>query len=87
MSTSSNSLIIKWGIGIATAIAVLGALWFVYASYAENAAQKDAQDAAARQAAADVAKSSNPFKTSNPLSGVEANPFEKTKKVMNPFEQ
>ena len=32
------------------------------------------------------AKSENPFQTVNPLSKVEANPFEKTKKIMNPFE-
>lgn len=52
-------------------------------------AQADAkalQEETARKAAEDAAKSANPFQAVNPLEGVEANPFEKVKKVLNPFE-
>ena len=44
------------------------------------------QEEAAKQAAADAAKAANPFQIVNPLEGVETNPFEKTKKILNPFE-
>lgn len=57
------------------------------AGYAQ--AQTDAkalQEESARKAAEDAAKSANPFQAVNPLEGVEANPFEKVKKVLNPFE-
>src|SRR3989344_9119922 len=43
------------------------------------------QEEAARNAAEEAAKSANPFQAVNPLEGVEANPFEKVKKVLNPF--
>lgn len=52
-------------------------------------AQADAkalQEEAARKSAEDTAKSVNPFQAVNPLEGVESNPFEKVKKVLNPFE-
>lgn len=52
-------------------------------------AQTDAvalQEETANKAAEEAAKSSNPFQAINPLEGVEANPFEKVKKVLNPFE-
>ena len=44
------------------------------------------QEESAQKAANDAAKSANPFQAVNPLEGVEANPFEKVKKVLNPFE-
>ena len=44
------------------------------------------QEEAARKAAEEAAKSANPFQAVNPLEGVEANPFEKVKKTLNPFE-
>ena len=44
------------------------------------------QEEAARKAAEEAAKSANPFQAVNPLEGVEANPFEKVKKILNPFE-
>ena len=47
---------------------------------------KKVELAAAEKAAADAAKAANPFQAANPLEGVEANPFEKAKKVLNPFE-
>ena len=39
----------------------------------------------AQKAVEDVAKAENPFRADNPLAGVETNPFEKAKKVLNPF--
>lgn len=51
-------------------------------------AQDDAkklQEAAAQKAAEDAAKAANPFQVANPLENVEANPFEKAKKILNPF--
>lgn len=44
------------------------------------------QTEAARKGAEEAAKSANPFQAVNPLEGVETNPFEKVKKVLNPFE-
>lgn len=44
------------------------------------------QEEAARKGAEEAAKSANPFQAVNPLEGVETNPFEKVKKVLNPFE-
>lgn len=44
------------------------------------------QEKSALKAADEVAKATNPFQAVNPLEGVEANPFEKVKKVLNPFE-
>jgi len=47
---------------------------------------KKIQEAAAEKAAQEAAKAANPFQTANPLQSVETNPFEKTKKVLNPFQ-
>lgn len=47
---------------------------------------KKAQAVAGQKAADDAAKAANPFKAANPLEGVEANPFEQAKKVLNPFD-
>lgn len=46
---------------------------------------KTVQEEAAKKAAGDAAKAANPFQAANPLEGVEANPFEKTKSILNPF--
>lgn len=87
LSTSSVGVIEKkWGIYIVVAVAALGALWFAYAKYNNKDAQI-AQKATAGKVAEDAAKSENPFRAANPLSNVEVNPFEKAKKVLNPFEQ
>ncbi len=51
-------------------------------------AQDDAKkvaDEAAKKAIEDVAKAANPFQAVNPLQNVDANPFEKTQKILNPF--
>lgn len=69
-----------------------GAFWLGKSSgYQSGYAQaqtevKALQEEAASKAAADAAKAANPFATVNPLEGVDANPFEKVKKVLNPFE-
>lgn len=47
---------------------------------------KKLDEVAAKKATEDAAKAANPFQTVNPLQGVEANPFQKVKKVLNPFE-
>lgn len=44
------------------------------------------EEAAVEKVATDAAKAANPFQAVNPLEQVEANPFEKAKKVLNPFE-
>lgn len=46
---------------------------------------KAQQEALAAKAGEEAAKASNPFKTTNPLEGVSANPFEDAAKKLNPF--
>ena len=46
---------------------------------------KAVQAEAARKSSEEAAKAANPFQAVNPLAGVEANPFEKAKQVLNPF--
>ena len=50
-----------------------------------QAGVEKAQEAVAQEAAEDAATAANPFKAANPLEGVESNPFEEAKKVLNPF--
>lgn len=47
---------------------------------------KKTQELAGQKAAEDAANAANPFKAANPLEGVESNPFEQAKKVLNPFD-
>lgn len=47
---------------------------------------KKLREEAGQKATDEAAKAANPFQAVNPLQGVEANPFEKAKKVLNPFE-
>jgi len=51
-----------------------------------QAGVKKAQEVVAQKAANDAAKAANPFKAANPLEGVDTNPFEAAKKVLNPFQ-
>lgn len=55
-----------------------------YAVAQEEAAKL--QKEASRKAVEETAKAANPFQVTNPLEGVEADPFEKTRKILNPFE-
>lgn len=85
---SSKTVVIIIVAGILTG----AAFWFgrsggYSAGYAQAQADvKALQEESARKVAEDAAKSANPFQAVNPLEGVEANPFEKVKKVLNPFE-
>ena len=47
---------------------------------------KKLDEIAAKKATEEAAKAANPFQAVNPLQGVEANPFQKVKKILNPFE-
>ena len=73
-------------------IIAVGLFWFARTSgysagYTQAQADiKNLQEQAAQTAAETAAQSANPFQAVNPLEGVEANPFEKVKKVLNPFE-
>ena len=66
---------------IAVAV-ILAVMWFVYARLVA-----DDEKTVAEQVAEEVAKAENPFRANNPLASVEINPFEKVKKVLNPFGQ
>lgn len=78
---------------IAIAVVLVGlAFWFGRANgytAGYEQAQTDIQalqGEATRIATEEAAQSANPFQAVNPLEGVEANPFDKVKKVLNPFE-
>ena len=69
------------------AVGVLGYWAGDWQGYSRSqAGVKKAQELGAQKAAEDAAKAANPFKATNPLEGVESNPFEQAKKVLNPFE-
>ena len=74
-------------------LAVIIALGFWYAGKrydqgyeAAIADIKAQQEEVANKAAQTASDEANPFKVANPLQGVEANPFEKAKKTLNPFD-
>lgn len=77
---------------IVLVVLALGAFWVgrmggYQSGYAQ--AQSDIQNLqkeTARKAGEEAAKSANPFQAVNPLEGVQANPFQKVKKILNPFE-
>ena len=46
---------------------------------------KAQQEESAKKATEEAAKSANPFQVENPLEGVKTNPFDKAKKILNPF--
>ena len=46
---------------------------------------KAQQEESAKKATEEAAKAANPFQVSNPLEGVQANPFDKAKDALNPF--
>lgn len=82
----------KMVIIIAVLVLIGLAFWFGRSDgYTKGYAQAQAdtkalQEEGARNAVEEAAKATNPFQAVNPLEGVEANPFEKVKKVLNPFE-
>ena len=73
---------------VVLAVVIFFAGWWLGQSRGYNKAEADikrVQAESAKKAAEDAAKAANPFGAANPLEGVEANPFEKTKKILNPF--
>lgn len=74
----------KPAVSIIVVVAVLALVWLIYS---RSATPSSEEKTAAQQVAEEVAKVENPFKVGNPLSTIETNPFEKAKKVLNPFEQ
>lgn len=72
---------------VALVMGLVGGYWFGNSSGYKRAQAdvKKVQDEAAKKASEDAAKTANPFQAVNPLTGVEANPFEKVKNVLNPF--
>lgn len=77
---------------VGLAVGALGGYYYAgTASYEKGYAQAEAdakalQEAAAKKAGEDAAKLANPFQTVNPLESVDADPFAKTKKILNPFQ-
>lgn len=71
---------------IAIVVGVVGYWFGDMQGYNRSQAEvKKVQEDAAQKAGEDAAKAANPFKATNPLEGVESNPFEKAKDVLNPF--
>ena len=81
-----------WVIGVVLLIAglvggyVYGSKSAFQSAYGRAVADiKSQQELAAKKASEEAAKATNPFKVENPLEGVEANPFSKAQKALNPF--
>lgn len=72
---------------IIVAVGVLGYWVGDWRGYSRSQAEvKKVQEVAGQKAAEDAAKAANPFKVANPLEGVESNPFEEAKRILNPFD-
>ena len=83
---NSNKSLLLLGIIVAVVVGVLGYWLGDRMGYSRSQAEvKKAQELAGQKAAEDAADAANPFKAANPLEGVESNPFEQAKKVLNPF--
>lgn len=76
----------RWAVYAATFALIVAVVALAFFLGGQSTQTQNQPDSAAQKAAEDTAKSETPFKSASPLSGVEANPFEKTKKVLNPFE-
>ena len=97
MENNNNSLVLII-VAVVVSLVIGGAAGFFYGNDAgykkgdsagykrAEADVKNLQGEAARKSTEEAARAANPFGSSNPLEGVEANPFEKTKQVLNPFE-
>ena len=76
----------KLWLAIVVVVGVLGYWAGDWQGYSRSQVDvKKAQETAGQKAADDAAKAANPFKATNPLEGVESNPFEEATKVLNPF--
>lgn len=72
-------------------VVVAVGVWYAGKTYDQGYAAaiadvKAQQEEAGNKAAQVASEEANPFKVQNPLEGVEANPFEKAKKTLNPFD-
>ena len=86
MAQNKNLLIVILVIAVfAVGFWTGGKLGFNKGYKSAQADAKKVQEEAAKKATEEAVKASNPFQAVNPLSGVEANPFEKAKKILNPF--
>lgn len=82
-------------VGLIVILAVFGAYWYgSKAGYVKGEGDgykraqgdfKKLEEDAGKKATAEAAKAANPFQVSNPLENVDVNPFQKAKKVLNPF--
>jgi uncharacterized protein YpmB len=84
----NKSMMIKFVVVLVVVLAL--GYWYSGNKYDEGyeAAVADIraqQEEAGNKAAQEVANEANPFKVENPLEGVDANPFEKAKQTLNPF--
>jgi len=72
---------------VALAVGLVGGYWFGHqVGYSRAEADvKLVQEAVAKKATDNAAKAANPFQAVNPLEGVNANPFQKAKNILNPF--
>jgi len=83
----NNSKLRLLAIIVVVAVGVLGYWVGDRMGYSRSQTEvKKAQELAGQKAAEDAATAANPFKATNPLEGVESNPFEQAKKVLNPFD-
>lgn len=74
---------------VVLAVAVALGVWYLGKNQGYETAIADVkaqQEEAGNKAAEAAAGEANPFKVANPLEGVEANPFEKARKTLNPFD-
>ena len=91
MNQSSKALFLV-GLIVFVSVGLVGTYWlgnkFGYDKGYQTAQAdiKSIQEAAAKVAIAEAAKAANPFTAVNPLGEVDANPFAKAKKVLNPFQ-
>ncbi len=96
MDQNNISLNKKWLLtGIFVLVAAFGGYWYgSNIGYLKGDSDgykraetdiKKLEEGAAKKATAKATKAANPFQVSNPLENVETNPFEKAKKVLNPF--
>lgn len=70
-----------WVLGV---LVLVAGAWFAYTGMRQSG--EDLQQKSAENSANQAADSNNPFKSETPFANVEADPFAKTKKVLNPFE-
>lgn len=82
-------------VGVIALLAIFGGYWYGNkVGYAKGDSDghkraeadiKKIEEDAGKKATAEAAKAANPFQVSNPLENVDVNPFQKAKKVLNPF--